>query len=103
LNQDKPTISNGMLWLEKEGTGPLVATAIHSGHEISRDLLPMLALDESTRAREEDPYTDSWIKVVPSRIAFKRSHFEVDLNRPAEEGEGNIANTQQSDEDSNPD
>jgi len=85
MKPDAVINSNGKLWLEKEGSGPLVATAIHSGHEIRRDLLPMLTLDESTRAREEDPYTDSWIKVVPSWIAFRRSRFEVDLNRPAEE------------------
>jgi len=77
--------SNAELWIDKEGEGPLIATAIHAGHEVRRELLPLLALDEPTRAREEDPYTDSLIKVVPSWITFNRSRFEVDLNRPAEE------------------
>ena len=77
--------SNGQMWVEHEGKGPLFATAIHSGHEIRRELLPLLTIDESTRAREEDPYTDSWVKIVPSWIAVKRSRFEVDLNRPPEE------------------
>ena len=76
---------NGKLWVDHLGEGPLVATSIHAGHVIRRDLLPLLALDEPTRAREEDPYTDSWIKVVPSWISFRRSRFEVDLNRPPEE------------------
>jgi hypothetical protein len=82
---DDNSDSCGRLWLEKEGDGPLFATAIHAGHEIRRELLPLLTLDESTRAREEDPYTDNWIKIVPSWIVFKRSRFEVDLNRPAED------------------
>jgi len=73
------------LWVEQVGDGPVVATAIHAGHEVRRDLLPLLAIDESTRAREEDPYTDALVKVVPSWIAFKRSRFEVDLNRPKDE------------------
>ena len=77
--------SNGQMWVEHEGSGPLFATAIHSGHEIRRELLPLLTIDESTRAREEDPYTDSWVKIVPSWIAVKRSRFEVDLNRPPDE------------------
>jgi N-formylglutamate amidohydrolase len=73
------------LWVEQVGDGPVVATAIHAGHEVRRDLLPLLAIDEPIRAREEDPYTDALIKVVPSWIAFRRSRFEVDLNRPREE------------------
>ena len=85
MKDDKDIASNGKLWIEKEGEGPLFATAIHAGHEVRRELLPLLALDESTRAREEDPYTDNWIKVVPSWIVFKHSRFEVDLNRPREE------------------
>jgi N-formylglutamate amidohydrolase len=76
---------NDRLWVEQVGDGPVVATAIHAGHEVRRDLLPLLAIDEPTRAREEDPYTDALIKVVPSWIAFRRSRFEVDLNRPREE------------------
>ncbi len=84
MEDNKDRISEGKLWIEKEGEGPIVATAIHAGHEVRRELLPLLTLDEPTRAREEDPYTDDWVKVVPSWIAFKRSRFEIDLNRPPE-------------------
>ena len=73
------------LWVKSEGEGPIVAAAIHAGHEMREELLPLLALDEPTRAREEDPYTDYWIKIAPSWIAFNRSRFEVDLNRKREE------------------
>jgi len=79
------SLQDDPLWVEQVGDGPVVATAIHAGHEVRRDLLPLLAIDESTRAREEDPYTDALVKVVPSWIAFRRSRFEVDLNRPKEE------------------
>lgn len=78
-------VPNNRLWVESEGEGPLFATAIHAGHEVRRELLPLLALDEATRAREEDPYTDTLVKIVPSWIVFKHSRFEVDLNREREE------------------
>lgn len=78
-------VPNNRLWVESQGQGPLFATAIHAGHEVRRELLPLLALDEPTRAREEDPYTDNWVKIVPSWIVFKHSRFEVDLNREREE------------------
>ena len=55
MKPDKATKSNEKLWLEHEGSGPLVATAIHSGHEIRRDLLPMLALDDSNRPGRKVP------------------------------------------------
>lgn len=73
------------MWLEHEGTGPIMATAIHAGHEIRAELLPLIALDEADRSREEDPYTDYWVKVVPTWLIPTHSRFEVDLNREREE------------------
>jgi len=73
------------LWIEQEGEGPLLATSVHAGHDIRNELLPLIALDEATRLREEDPYTDAWVHVVPSWLIPKRSRFEVDLNREREE------------------
>jgi hypothetical protein len=73
------------IWLEKVEDGPLLATAIHAGHEIRRELLPLIALDDAGRAREEDPYTDYLVKVVPSWLVTTHSRFEVDLNRAREE------------------
>lgn len=77
--------SEEQLWLEHEGEGPLFATAIHAGHDIRGELVPFLALDEATRLREEDPYTDRWVRVVPGWIVANRSRFEVDLNRERNE------------------
>jgi N-formylglutamate amidohydrolase len=59
----------------------LVATAIHSGHDLRRDIEDRLALDSDQRRREEDPFTDAWTAIVPNRIVVHRSRFEVDLNR----------------------
>lgn len=77
--------SENRIWLEHQGEGPVFATAIHAGHNIRNELLPLLALDEATRLREEDPYTDRWVNVVPGWIVMTRSRFEVDLNRERDE------------------
>ena len=45
------------IWYIHEGKTPLVATAIHAGHEIRREVAEHLALSESDRLREEDPFT----------------------------------------------
>ena len=66
------------------GSGPIVATAIHDGHEIRPELMPYLALDEAGRLREEDPFTGGWARVAPTRVLALRSRFEVDINRPRE-------------------
>ena len=77
--------TDGKLWLEHEGEGALFATAVHAGHTLRGELLPFLALDEQSRMREEDPYTDNWVQVVPGWIVATRSRFEVDLNRERNE------------------
>jgi N-formylglutamate amidohydrolase len=45
------------------------------------ELIPFLAIDEQTRIREEDPFTDYWAEACPSHIIARRSRFEVDHNR----------------------
>jgi N-formylglutamate deformylase len=79
------TASENGIWLEHQGEGPIFATAIHAGHNLRGELLPLIALDDSTRLREEDPYTDDWVKIVPGWIVMTRSRFEVDLNRDRDE------------------
>jgi hypothetical protein len=66
------------------GPGPLIAAAIHDGHAVREEVAELLAIDELTRLREEDPYTASLTRVAPTRIVGLRSRFEVDLNRPRE-------------------
>ena len=70
------------IWRLRDGQGPLVATAIHDGSEVRHEVLRHMVLDETSRRREEDPYTAEWTSVAPIRVVGLRSRFEVDLNRP---------------------
>jgi N-formylglutamate amidohydrolase len=63
---------------------PLVTTAIHAGHDLRPEVADLVMVDESTRLREEDPFTDR-LAVVGTRVIVHRSRFEVDLNRPRHE------------------
>lgn len=69
----------------QKGNSPIVATAIHDGHNIRKELLPFLALDDAARLREEDPFTGLWTEVAENQVKFTRSRFEVDVNRPREQ------------------
>lgn len=62
-------------------TGPVVACALHAGHEIRDSLRPFLATDDDERRREEDPCTELIADVDVGLIRVLRSRFEVDLNR----------------------
>lgn len=72
-------------WELNRGDGRVLATAIHDGHAVRDDLLSKFSLPENGRLREEDPYTFESIADVTNRLIAKRSRFEVDLNRPAED------------------
>jgi N-formylglutamate amidohydrolase len=63
----------------------IVATAIHAGHELRPDIHALTALDDATRLREEDPFTDVLTTVGGATVVAHRSRFEVDLNRPRAE------------------
>jgi N-formylglutamate deformylase len=67
-----------------KGNQPLVATAIHHGHQLRKEAAGLMKLDESIRLREEDPHTGEWTFVSDNNIVVNRSRFEVDLNRPRE-------------------
>jgi N-formylglutamate deformylase len=72
----------GAAWTTERGASPIIATAIHAGHEVRPEVARLLALSEPDRLREEDPFTDRWTAVAPTRVNVHRSRFEVDLNRP---------------------
>ena len=72
------------LWIVKEGSSPIVATAIHDGHELREEVRERMVLPEADRLREEDPYTGRWAEIAPTRLIARRSRFEVDLNRARE-------------------
>jgi N-formylglutamate amidohydrolase len=65
-------------------SGPLIATAIHDGHELRADLAPLIALTDAERLREEDPFTGRWVAACPTSIVVRSSRFQVDFNRPRE-------------------
>lgn len=73
------------IWTLERGEGPLVAVALHDGHDVRPEVAEALALDEAERLREEDPYTGRWTTIAPTRLVVHRSRFEVDLNRPRHE------------------
>ena len=66
-------------------SGQLIATAIHNGHDLRPATVDEMILDESTRLREEDPYTDVIGAAAPATVVVNRSRFEVDLNRRRED------------------
>lgn len=66
----------------QRGSGPVVAAAIHNGHQTRRSVEQRLALDEKEQLREEDPVTGEWTQIAKTQIVGLRSRFEVDLNRP---------------------
>lgn len=70
------------IWSEVLGEGPVVAVAVHAGNGLRREVEELMALAPGDRLREEDPFTDEWATVAPTRLAALRSRFEVDLNRP---------------------
>ncbi|MGH8495167.1 MAG: N-formylglutamate amidohydrolase [Gammaproteobacteria bacterium] len=67
------------------GNGPVLATAIHNGHELRPEVRALQSLDEATRLREEDPHTDCWAALGDVSVIVHRSRFEMDLNRKPEE------------------
>jgi N-formylglutamate amidohydrolase len=82
LNPYDPTRSEHAIWrLETPGEGPVVAAAIHAGHDVRAEVRDLLALSNEERLREEDPFTAEWTTIGDTRIVGLRSRFEVDLNR----------------------
>ncbi len=72
------------IWFLQENRSPVIATAIHNGHNVRPDVAELLALTDAERLREEDPFTAEWAALSPTRIIGLHSRFEVDLNRPRE-------------------
>ena len=68
-------------WTVQHGAGPIVATAIHDGHELRAETAQAVALSSADRLREEDPFTGQAILDVPTHVVVHRSRFEFDLNR----------------------
>ena len=72
------------IWSLHEGRSPVIAAALHNGHKVRAELAELLALSDSERLMEEDPFTAEWAAISDTRIIGLHSRFEVDLNRPRE-------------------
>ncbi|MDX5481590.1 MAG: N-formylglutamate amidohydrolase [Hymenobacteraceae bacterium] len=68
----------------KRGDSPLVATAIHNGHEVRHNIIGLFNLTSDERLREEDPFTAEWVDITDNQVIGHYSRFELDLNRPPE-------------------
>lgn len=77
-------VSTQRWWTVQHGPGPVVATAIHNGHDLRPEVARAIALGDSERLREEDPFTGESVRDVPVHIVAHRSRFEFDLNRVSE-------------------
>jgi N-formylglutamate deformylase len=66
------------------GDGPIVAAAVHHGHDVRANIATLFAIDSAERLREEDPFTGDLASLAPTRIIGRRSRFEIDFNRPRE-------------------
>ena len=71
-------------WTVQHGAGPVVATAIHDGHELRPEIAAEIALSDADRLREEDPFTGDAVRGAAQYVIVHRSRFEVDLNRDRE-------------------
>lgn len=69
-------------WTISLGDSPIVATAIHAGHDLRPDVSRWMAVDDKRRQREESPHTGSWTEMAANRIVVQASRFEVDFDRP---------------------
>lgn len=64
---------------------PLLALAVHNGHQTLPALADLFLIDEFTRLREEDPCTGVLAKVSPNYLIVDSSRFQTDVNRSAAE------------------
>lgn len=76
--------SSDLHWIIEEGSSPIVAFALHNGHDVPPHIQDTLAIDAVTRLREEDPFTAEWTEISDTRVVVNLSRFVVDLNRPRE-------------------
>ncbi len=55
--------------------------ALHAGNRVRESLATVMSASVEERLREEDPYTELFLKEIPIQIIARDSRFEYDLNR----------------------
>ncbi len=76
--------AGGGFAFELDLSTPALAVAIHAGHNVREELLPLMKIPEKERLFEEDPATDRMIRGSANVIWGLDSRAEYDLNRPAD-------------------
>ena len=71
-------------WTMQRGASPVVGTAIHDGHALPPGFDKVMAIGDEARRREEDPFSEFFIRDLPNRVVVHQSRFAVDLNRNRE-------------------
>lgn len=61
-----------------------LGVALHAGSRVRDDLMEVMEVTAGERFREEDPYTDLFIRDFPMQVVALDSRFEYDLNRERE-------------------
>ena len=60
---------------------PIIATAIHAGHHVRDELIPLMKITSKQRLFEEDTATEEMIQGLPNTIWGLESRAVYDLNR----------------------
>ncbi len=78
------TSATGGFAFDLDLSTPALVAAIHAGHNVREELLPLMQIPEKDRLFEEDPATDRMIRGNANAVWGLDSRAEYDLNRPAE-------------------
>ena len=79
------TSATGGFAFDLDLSTPALVVAIHAGHNVREELLPLMQISERDRLFEEDPATDRMIQGNENAIWGLDSRAEYDLNRPSEQ------------------
>ncbi|MFH1156136.1 MAG: N-formylglutamate amidohydrolase [Pseudomonadota bacterium] len=72
--------NRGFAW-QLDLANPFIATAIHAGHHVREEILPLMALSEDQRRFEEDTATQTMISGLGNAVWGLESRAVYDLNR----------------------
>ncbi|MBP7563514.1 MAG: N-formylglutamate amidohydrolase [Candidatus Cloacimonetes bacterium] len=68
-------------FFEVSSSTPILAVALHGGHQLRDEIKKIIGLSNNVLLHEEDPFTDYIASAFDSRIIQNTSRFEYDINR----------------------